>query len=161
MTDETEIRAIIERWVAAIRARDLEGMLAAHTDDIVMFDVPKPHDGVRGMAAYRAGWPPFFDWIAGGAIFELLELDVTAGDSVAFAFAYALLRCGAPEDLAANSDVRLRITMGLRKVDGRWLVARVERQVAGVYPNGSRMLLASVYASMPSGPFSRPMPEFL
>ncbi|MCV7153902.1 YybH family protein [Mycolicibacterium pyrenivorans] len=61
MTDETEIRGIIERWVAAIRARDLEGVLAAHTDDIVMFDVPKPYDGVRGMAAYRASWPPFFD----------------------------------------------------------------------------------------------------
>lgn len=121
MTDETEIRGIIERWVAAIRARDLEGVLAAHTDDIVMFDVPKPYDGVRGMAAYRASWPPFFDWIAGKAVFELLELDVTAGDAVAFA--YALLRCGAPEDLAANPDVRLRITMGLRKVDGRWLVA--------------------------------------
>lgn len=121
MTDEIDIRGLIERWVAAIQARDLEGVLAAHTDDIVMFDVPKPYDGVRGMAAYRDSWPPFFDWISGGAVFELVELEVTAGDTVAFA--YALLRCGAPEDLAANPDVRLRITMGLRRVDGRWLVA--------------------------------------
>jgi uncharacterized protein (TIGR02246 family) len=119
--DETEIRGIIERWVTAIQARDLDGVLADHTEDIVMFDVPPPYNGVRGMAAYRASWPAFFEWISSGAIFELLELDVTAGDNVAFA--RGLLRCGKPEEFAANPDNRLRLSMGLRKVDGRWLIA--------------------------------------
>ena len=32
---------------------------------------------------------------------------------------------------------------------------------SGLKPNGSSTLLAWVYCSMPSGPFSRPMPEFL
>ena len=45
-----------------------------------MFDVPPPHDGVRGIDAYRATWPPFFDWQRQGALFELVELEVTAGD---------------------------------------------------------------------------------
>jgi hypothetical protein len=31
-----------------------------------MFDVPLPDDGVRGIEAYRATWPPFFEWQAGG-----------------------------------------------------------------------------------------------
>ena len=119
--DETAIRGIIERWVAAIQTGDLDGVLADHTEGIVMFDVPPPYNGVRGMAAYRASWPPFFEWISSGAAFELLELDVTAGDTVGYA--YALLRCGKPEDFAAKPDVRLRITMGLRKVDGRWRIA--------------------------------------
>lgn len=35
------------------------------------------------------------------------------------------------------------------------------RIYCGVKPNGSSTLLAWVYASMPSGPFSRPIPEFL
>ncbi|PRC47557.1 DUF4440 domain-containing protein [Mycobacterium sp. ITM-2017-0098] len=119
--DDTQIRETIESWVAAIRACELDGVVAAHTDDIVMFDVPPPHNGVRGIGAYRASWPDFFEFIGSGALFELLELDVIAGDSVAFA--YALLRCGTPEELAVNPDSRLRITMGLRKIGDRWLIA--------------------------------------
>ena len=119
--DETEIREIIEGWVRSIQTRDQDGVVADHTEDIVMFDVPPPYNGVRGIAAYRDTWPPFFEFIATGATFELLELDVTAGDTVAFA--RGLLRCGSPEDIAANPDNRLRLSMGLRKVDGRWLIA--------------------------------------
>ncbi len=119
--DEAEIRGIIERWIAAIQTCDHVGVQADHTDDLVMFDVPPPYDGVRGAAAYRDTWPPFFEYIDSGATFELLELDVTAGDSVAYA--YGLLRCGTAEDFAANPDNRLRLTMGLRKVGGRWLIA--------------------------------------
>lgn len=119
--DETQIRDTIERWVAAIQACEVDGVVAAHTDDIVMFDVPPPYNGVRGIGAYRASWPDFFEFIDSGAHFELLELDVTAGDSVAFA--YALLRCGTPEEFAVNPDNRLRITMGLRKIGDRWLIA--------------------------------------
>jgi hypothetical protein len=33
-----------------------------------------------------------------------------------------LLRCGKPEDFDANPDNRLRLTAGLRKRDGRWVV---------------------------------------
>jgi ketosteroid isomerase-like protein len=34
-----------------------------------------------------------------------------------------LLHCGEPDELAAHPENRLRLTMGLRKVDGRWLIA--------------------------------------
>jgi uncharacterized protein (TIGR02246 family) len=118
--DEQEIRALIERWAEAVHAGDLETVLADHTPDIVMFDVPPPKDGVRGRNAYEATWPPFFEWQRNGASFELVELAVTAGSDVAFA--HALLRCGTPEELAADPDNRLRLTIGLRKDGGRWLV---------------------------------------
>ena len=119
--DEAAIRDLIERWAAAVHAGDMKGVLAAHADDIVMFDVPPPHDGVRGIDAYRETWPPFFEWQAAGACFEIVSLDVTAGEDVAFA--HALLRCGSPRDLAENPDSRLRLTLGLRKEGGRWVVA--------------------------------------
>lgn len=119
--DQNAIRDVVERWVGAIQSRDLDGVVAAHTDDIVMFDVPPPQNGIRGLAEYRDCWPPFFEFIAGGAVFEIVELDVTAGAEVAFA--RALLRCGKPDELAAKPDHRLRITLGLRKVEGAWLIA--------------------------------------
>jgi uncharacterized protein (TIGR02246 family) len=119
--DEEQIRGLIERWAAAVHAGDMEAVLADHADDIVMFDVPPPYDGVRGIDAYRETWPPFFEWQARGATFDILELDVTAGEDVAFA--YALLRCGTPEEHEANPENRLRLTLGLRREGGRWVVA--------------------------------------
>ena len=98
MTDEEQIRQLIERWAKAVHAGDLDTVLADHAEDIVMFDVPPPYDGVRGKAAYRDTWPPFFEWQARGAVFDIVELDVTAGADVAFA--HALLRCGTEDDFA-------------------------------------------------------------
>jgi uncharacterized protein (TIGR02246 family) len=118
--DKTHIRGLIERWADAVHNGDLEGVLADHSDDIVMFDVPPPSDGVRGIDAYRATWPPFFTWQKQGASFEIVSLDVTASEDVAFA--HALLRCGTPEELASDPENRLRLTIGLRKDHGRWVV---------------------------------------
>ncbi len=120
-TDDEEIRTLIERWAAAVHARDMAGVLAEHTSDRVMFDVPPPHDGVRGNDTYRDTWPGFFEWQAQGASFDIVRLDVTAGADVAYA--HALLRCGMPDELAEHPERRLRLTVGLRKHDDRWAVA--------------------------------------
>jgi uncharacterized protein (TIGR02246 family) len=118
--DERSIRTLIERWAKAVHEGDLDTVLADHADDIVMFDVPPPDDGVRGIDAYRETWPPFFEWQAHGASFDIVRLDVTTGDDVAFA--HALLRCGTPEELEKDPSNRLRLTIGLRKDRGRWIV---------------------------------------
>ncbi|MEU0604976.1 YybH family protein [Streptomyces griseorubiginosus] len=120
-SDEAQIRALITAWAAAVHRGDLAGVVADHAQDIVMFDVPPPHHGIRGLAAYRAHWPPFFAWQAQGACFDIETLHVTAGRDVAYA--HALLRCATPEELAAHPGFRLRLTFGLRKERGRWLVA--------------------------------------
>jgi uncharacterized protein (TIGR02246 family) len=119
--DEQLIRNLIERWAEAVHSGEMDRVLADHADDIVMFDVPPPYEGVRGIEAYRETWPPFFEWQARGASFEIVSLEVTAGDEVAWA--HALLRCGMPQELADNPDNRLRLTLGLRKEHGRWVVA--------------------------------------
>jgi hypothetical protein len=66
MGDEQEIRSLIEGWAEAVHGGDLDRVLAAHADDLVMFDVPPPYQGVRGLAAYAETWPPFFTWQADG-----------------------------------------------------------------------------------------------
>jgi uncharacterized protein (TIGR02246 family) len=119
--DAKEIRTLIERWADAVHGGDMDAVLEDHADDIVMFDVPPPYDGVRGIDAYRATWPPFFEWQARGASFDIVSLDVAAGDDVAYA--HALLRCGTKQELDDNPDNRLRLTLGLRKQGGRWVVA--------------------------------------
>ena len=118
--DEVRIRDLIERWAQAVHEGDLPQVLADHADDIVMFDVPPPEDGVRGLDEYTETWPPFFQWQASGALFEIVRLDVTAGEDVAFA--HALLRCGTPDELESDPTRLLRLSIGLRKEGDRWVV---------------------------------------
>lgn len=118
--DETEIRALIERWATAVQAGDIDGVLENHSEEIVMFDVPPPNE-VRGKAAYRDTWPPFFKWLKQGGVFEIVSLEVVTGNDVAFA--HALLRCGTIAALQTDPANRLRLTIGLRKMNGQWAVA--------------------------------------
>jgi uncharacterized protein (TIGR02246 family) len=127
-SDEQQIKTLVEQWAAAVHRGEMDGVLADHADDIVMFDVPPPEDGVRGIDAYRETWPGFFEWQARGASFEIVSLEVTAGDDVAYAF--ALLRCGMPQELAEHPEQRLRLSVGLRKENGRWAVAHEHHSFA-------------------------------
>jgi ketosteroid isomerase-like protein len=102
-------------------ARELEAVLADHVDEMVMFDVPPPVE-LRGISSYRDSWPPFFKWLEDeGGAFEIARLDVTASETVAFAT--ALLRCGTKASLTKDSTPQLRLTVGLRKIDGAWKIA--------------------------------------
>ncbi len=120
MNDEQQVRDLIAGWATAVHLGDLPRVLAHHAPDIVMFDVPVPHQGVRGIDAYEETWLGFFEWQASGAVFEIESLEVTAGPDVAFAF--GLLRCGTPADFDRDPERRLRLTIGLRKIHDRWTV---------------------------------------
>ena len=122
MSDEKEVRVLIERWAKAVQACDIEDVLVDHAEDIVMFDVPPPEEGVRGINAYRESWPQFFEWQRRGGTSEIVSLEITAGKDVAFA--HALLRCGTEPELRTDPQNRLRLTVGLRKQRGRWIVFR-------------------------------------
>ena len=126
--DENQIRELIEGWAHAVHGGDLATVVADHADDIVMFDVPPPEDGVRGIEEYRSVWPPFFEWQRQGAVFTITDLAVTAGSDVAFA--HALLRCGTADEFAQEPDRRLRLTIGLRKESGRWIVTHEHHSFA-------------------------------
>jgi uncharacterized protein (TIGR02246 family) len=126
MSDEDHIRQLIERWAAAVRARDINGVLAHHASDIVMFDVPLPAES-RGLDAYRQTWDQFFGWARDLGVFDIDRLEITAGSDVAFAV--ARMRCAGMEDTGYRSDLDFRLTIGLRKIDGEWIVTHEHHSV--------------------------------
>lgn len=126
--DAQRIRELIVRWADAVHRGDMAAVLADHAADIVMYDVPPPHRGVRGLKAYRDTWPEFFSWQASGAVFDIDTLEITSGADVAFA--HALLRCGTPDDLARDPEIRLRLTLGLRREVERWVVVHEHHSFA-------------------------------
>jgi len=50
--DEAAIRALIENWARAVRAKNFGGILTKHSNDILMFDVPPPLQ-CQGIDAYK------------------------------------------------------------------------------------------------------------
>ncbi|MGH7711978.1 MAG: YybH family protein [Gemmatimonadaceae bacterium] len=111
-TSERQIRTLIEEWAQAVRDVDMERILANHTDDILMYDVPPPLQS-KGIAAYKKTWDLFFTNSRGGpGSFDLSELEITAGDVVGFAHA-----------LVNVSGSTARLSMGLKNVGGTWFIA--------------------------------------
>ena len=117
--DESQIRALIGRWAEAVHAGDLDVVLADHAADIVMFDVPPPNDGVRGIDAYRRPGRRSSNGNDEERRSRSSSLDVTAGREVAFA--HALLRCGTAEELERTRRTGCDY-IGLRKDGDRWIV---------------------------------------
>ncbi len=92
--NEFQIRELVENWARAVRNEDMDGVLAHHADDIVMFDVPPPLQS-RGIDAYKKTWELFFSF-QGKGVFDLSDLEITASDNVAFC--HSIVTCGGKEE---------------------------------------------------------------
>jgi uncharacterized protein (TIGR02246 family) len=118
-TDEAAIRELVESWARAVRAKDFDGILANHSADMLMFDVPPPVQS-KGIEAYRKTWDLFFSWSDDPVVFDIKDIDITAGTDVAFVA--ALMRCAGTEKDGERIELEFRLTIGLRKIGGQWMV---------------------------------------
>jgi uncharacterized protein (TIGR02246 family) len=127
--DTAAVRTVVESWLAAVRRRDIAGILQNHSPDIVMFDVPPPFQS-RGIEAYRKTWDLFFSWSSDPVAFDVTEMSITAGADVAFAA--AAMRCAGPGANGEPESLDFRLTVGLRKIDGRWTITHEHHSVPAV-----------------------------
>jgi len=117
---EQAIPALIDDWTDAICKGDIDRILANRTDDIVMYDVPEPIQ-VKGIDAYKDTWKLFFEHNeAGPDRFRLSDVQVVAGDDIAYA--HGLLTIG-------GGDAHCRLTLGLRRIDGAWKVTHEHHSI--------------------------------
>lgn len=123
-SDEELIRAQVEAWAHAVHNRSLDEVVAHHSPEILMFDVPEPPQ-LRGLEAYRESWRSFFLWLGETGRFGVRELNVTAGPDVAFC--RGIVECvGA----SSTNELIVRLSIGLQKIDGEWLVLHEHHSVA-------------------------------
>jgi ketosteroid isomerase-like protein len=125
MNNEAQIKTIIENWAAAVRNQDIDAILAHHSPDIVMFDVPPPFQSL-GIDAYRKTWDLFFKYTK-PAVFDIEELHITAGEDVAFC--YAKMKCSDCSDTGEFVDLPFRLTIGLQKIEGHWVIMHEHHSV--------------------------------
>lgn len=116
---EAQVRKRLDDWTAAVRGRDIDKVLAHHSADIVMFDVPPPVEW-RGIRKYRESWELFFKYFGGAFAIEGLEIAVS-GD---LACGYGVLQCGKPGD-----TFPVRLTVCLRRIDDEWTIVHEHHSV--------------------------------
>jgi ketosteroid isomerase-like protein len=123
--NETRVRNLIEDWAGAVRQRNIDGILAFHSEDFIMYDVPEPFQSV-GLEAYRKTWDIFFKYTKPG-IFDILELNIIAADDVAFAF--GKMQCWDKADREDYFPLDFRLTIGLKKMKGQWMILHEHHSV--------------------------------
>jgi uncharacterized protein (TIGR02246 family) len=128
-TEEAVVREVLTKWAAAVRAKDLRAILAHHADDISMFDVPPPFES-RGIQAYADTWPLFYSAQPEPIAFDIKRLEVVAGADVAFAV--ALMQCAEIDSNGQRIPLDFRLTVGMRKIDGRWTIVHEHHSVPAV-----------------------------
>jgi uncharacterized protein (TIGR02246 family) len=124
--DEAAIRDLVENWAKAVRNKNLSGILANHSPDVLMFDVPPPMQS-KGIAAYKKTWDLFFSWSQDSGVFDISEMNITAGNDVAFVT--ALMRCAGREANGNKTELEFRLTIGLRKLNGQWMVTHEHHSI--------------------------------
>jgi ketosteroid isomerase-like protein len=124
--NEAVIGDLVENWARAVRTKNLNGILANHSPDILMFDVPPPIQS-NGIEEYRKTWDLFFSWYQDSGVFDIREMNITAGNDVAFVT--ALMRCAGTESNGDKTELDFRLTVGLRKIGDQWTVTHEHHSI--------------------------------
>jgi uncharacterized protein (TIGR02246 family) len=117
--EEAEIRQLVEACVAAIRAKDADGLLVHYATDVRSFDLAPPLES-RGTDVYRRSLEEWFASFRGPIGYEVRDLGVTAADDVAFC--HSLNRIKGARTNGENTDVWVRATFCCRKTGSRWQI---------------------------------------
>ena len=121
--DVTQIRAVIDDWAAALRAKDAKRVMSHGTEDLVHFSLAPPlvadENGPFGLQEW-------FDTWQGPLGYELRDLEIIAGNGVAFS--HSLNHLTGMQG-GKTADVWFRSTLGFRKVGGAWKIAHEHESV--------------------------------
>ena len=118
-TEDTDIREVLAERERAMRARDAEALGALFTDDLVSFSLAPPLSSQGRDVDGLREWLATFD---GPIEFEITDAVIEADGDLAFV--HSINRLSAtPKGSATAFTLWFRSTLGLRRVDGRWLIA--------------------------------------
>lgn len=136
---DAEIRRLLHRWEKAFSAKDTDAVMALYAPGaaVVAFDVVPPL-AKSGREAYRKNYEEFFAMYEGPLEVEIRDLRIVAGSDVAFL--HCLERMSGTLKGGQKSDLWLRVTSGLRKINGKWLIVHDHVSVPVDFETGKAAL---------------------
>lgn len=131
------VRQLVLRRARAVLDRDVAAATDANAADVVTFDVLPPLRtvGARGVRERTEDW---FGAYSEGPGYEVRDLEVVAGDDVAFA--YYLYRVSGTLGTGGVVAMWVRATLGLRKIGGEWRIVH-EHDSVPFDPESGRALV--------------------
>jgi uncharacterized protein (TIGR02246 family) len=130
---QAQIRALVEGWAGAVRAKDVDRILTHYAEDVVSFDLGPPLQ-FAGTDAIRRSLQAWFPTFVGPVGYEVHDLQVTAGDDIAFSRSFNRIT-GKRTD-GEDTDVWVRATVCYRRIQGRWIITH-EHVSVPFYMDGS------------------------
>ena len=125
-TNETQIRALIDDRTKAVRAKDVVRATSGIAPDILTFDVVNPLQNI-GSDASRKRVEEWFASFQGQINYETRDMNITAGDDVAFA--HGLCHVSATKTDGGQIEMWWRSTICFRKIDRNWLITHEHNSV--------------------------------
>jgi uncharacterized protein (TIGR02246 family) len=130
---ESEIKALLDTWSAAVAAKDADGLMSLYAPDIVYFDVVPPLR-ITGAAEVRRNFQRWFGLFSGGIKSETRDLRILAGGDTAVAF--KLHRSSGTRTDGRETSLWVRVTVVCRRIGGRWLIAHEHVSLPVDMPGG-------------------------
>jgi ketosteroid isomerase-like protein len=96
-----------------------------------MFDLPGPLQS-KGIDAYKKTWDLFFSWADDPVVFDFNDMEIVAGSDVAYVTALTRCsgtRCSGTETNGKRIKLEFRLTIGLCKIDGQWIVTHEHHSI--------------------------------
>jgi uncharacterized protein (TIGR02246 family) len=118
--DEAEINASVQRLVAAVNAKDINGIMAYYTPDesLLVFDATIPRQYV-GAAAFRKSWEAFLAAYPGAVHAEVSDWKTEVERRLAYG--HGVFRAYGTGQDGNTLDITVRVTDVYRKNNGKWL----------------------------------------
>lgn len=126
-----QIRGAMEDWATAIRGKNADGVFRHYAPDVVIFDLAPP---LRTTGGNRKSLEAWFDTWRGPIDYEVTELSITVGGSLAFA--RSLHRIGGTKADGETPSTWARATTCFAKIRGEWKVVHDHSSVP-MYMDGS------------------------
>jgi uncharacterized protein (TIGR02246 family) len=116
---DAQIRECIDALAQALRAKDINALMAHYAPDVVTFDLRPPLQ-VSGVDAYRKNFEAWFASMQGPIDYEIRDLRITMSDDVAFC--HSLSHVKSTRTTGEKADYWVRVTSGFQKMNGQWMV---------------------------------------
>jgi ketosteroid isomerase-like protein len=140
MTVQTEttaveqIRAVLDDLAAAITTKDAHRAVAHYAPDVVSFSLAPPLRVAGDEVTDPAGTEGWFVTWDGPIGYDISDRVIEVSGDVAFC--HGLTHLTGTKTDGAQVDLWFRSTVGLRRVDGRWLISH-EHDSTPFYMDGS------------------------
>jgi ketosteroid isomerase-like protein len=120
-SDTAKIKALEERLIDGMKAKDVKQIMSCYSDDVFAYDVVPPREYV-GAAAFQKPWQGFLDMFKGPINAEVNDLVIDS--DVKIAYSRSVQRVSETTNEGKPFDATFRITDVYRESHGKWVIVQ-------------------------------------